>query len=67
MKANFCDIVKKRIQNSHFHKFDRIAPEGFILIPIETLERLRNFDNWKEWKSNPNILQIWGIEDTKKI
>jgi hypothetical protein len=27
------------------------------------LERLQNFDDWKEWKNNPKILEDWMKED----
>ena len=28
------------------------------------IDKLKDFDNWKEWKSNPEILEKWMIEDT---
>ena len=59
--------IKFKIKNSHYFKFGGIAPDGFILIPEITLKRFEDFDNWKEWKSNPDILETWMIEDTKNI
>lgn len=59
--------IKFKIKNSHYFKFGGIAPDGFILIPEITLKRFEDFDNWKEWKSNPDILKTWMIEDTKNI
>lgn len=56
--------IKFKIKNSHYFKFSGIAPDGFILIPEITLKRFEDFDNWKEWKSNPDILETWMIEDT---
>ena len=56
--------IKYKIKNSHYYKFGGIAPDGFTLIPNETLKRFEDFDNWKEWKSNPKILEKWMIEDT---
>jgi hypothetical protein len=56
--------IKFKIKNSHYFKFGGIAPDGFILIPEITLKRFEDFDNWKEWKSNPDILKTWMIEDT---
>ena len=56
--------IKFKIKNSHYFKFGGIAPDGFILIPEITLKRFEDFDNWKEWKSNPDILETWMIEDT---
>jgi hypothetical protein len=48
--------IKEKIENSHYHKFEGVAPEGFILIPEDVLEQLRDFDTWKEWKHNPELL-----------
>ena len=59
--------IKFKIKNSHYFKFGGTAPDGFILIPEITLKRVEDFDNWKEWKSNPGILETWMIEDTKNI
>ena len=48
--------IKEKIENSHYHKFEGVAPEGFILVPEDVLEQLRDFDTWKEWKHNPELL-----------
>ncbi|MDB4277689.1 hypothetical protein N9895_01465 [Gammaproteobacteria bacterium] len=37
-------IIKEKIKDSHYHKFSGIAPEGFVMIPEKTLERLKDFD-----------------------
>lgn len=58
--------IKQKIKDSHFHKFGGITPEGFIMIPEKTLERLKDFEFWKEWKYNENILIEKSIEDTKE-
>jgi hypothetical protein len=65
MSKNFCDIVKEKIKNSHYYKFDNIAPEGFILITEKSLERLKNFEDWKEWRNNPKILETWMKDELK--
>ena len=57
------DPIKYKIKNSHYYKFGGIAPDGFTLIPNETLKRLLDFDNWKEWKSDPSVLEKWMIDD----
>ena len=31
-------------------KFNGIAPEGFVLVHEDTLEDLKCFEVWKEWK-----------------
>ena len=61
------DSIKYKIKNSHYYKFGGIPPEGFSLIPTKTMERLMDFDNWKEWKNNPEVLEKWMIEDVEKI
>ena len=48
--------IKEKIENSHYYKFQGVAPEGFVLIPEEVLEQLRDFDTWKDWKNNPELL-----------
>lgn len=48
--------IKEKIKYSHYYKFQGIAPEGFLLIPEEALERLKDFDTWKEWKHDPEVL-----------
>ena len=65
MEKMFCEIIKERIRNSHFYKFGGIAPEGFVLITEKSFEKLRNFDDWKVWKNNPNIIEIWMKEELK--
>lgn len=57
--------IKKKIKNAHYYKFDGIAPDGFILLPKDTLERLKDFDFWKEWINNEKILIEKAIEDTR--
>jgi hypothetical protein len=63
----FCQMIKEKIKNSHYHKYDGIAPEGFILIPEQTLERLKDFDYWKEWKYDLTTFNKDVKEDTKNI
>mgnify|MGYP006350726175 FL=1 len=63
---NTTDEIKNKIKKAHDHKFGNVAPEGFVLIPKETLERLKDFEVWKEWKDNPKILEQYAIDDLKK-
>jgi hypothetical protein len=58
---NTIEEVKSKIENSHYQKFGIIIPEGFVMISKEKFERLKDFEVWKEWKHNPQIL-----EDTEK-
>jgi hypothetical protein len=61
----FCQMIQEKIQYSHLHKYDGIAPEGFVLLPELTLERLKDFETWKEWKNNPSMLKELISEDLK--
>jgi hypothetical protein len=59
--------IKEKIENSHYHKFEGIAPEGFVLIPEEALEQLKDFDTWKEWKHDPSVLVNIAKEISLKL
>ena len=65
-QKNITEEIKEKIKNAHYHKFASVAPDGFVLIPKETLERLKDFEVWKEWKHNPKILEQHAIDDLKK-
>jgi hypothetical protein len=54
-------IINSKILDSGYHKYDGIAPDGFILVPLEIIEKIKVFENWKEFIHNPN----W-IEDKSK-
>ncbi len=43
------DIIK---EEGPIRKFDGVAPEGFVLVHQDTLEELKDFEVWKEWKHN---------------
>ena len=49
--------------HKHTFKFEGTAPEGFLLVPEELFELLKDFDNWKEFKHNPD----WIYDNSKKI
>ena len=63
----FCQMIKEKVEHSHYHKYEGIAPEGFLLIPEQTLERLKDFDYWKEWKYDQSTFKKDMIEDTKNM
>lgn len=50
------DNINEKIKNSHYYKFTGVAPEGFVLIPIEVLEKLKNSDIWNRWKEDDEFL-----------
>lgn len=64
-KKELSPEIKEKIDKSHFLKFGGNAPEGFVMIPEKTLDRLKEFDFWKKWKYEPNTLIENAIEDTK--
>ena len=49
-------IIAEKIENSGFYKLLGVAPDGFKLIPIEVIEDLKEFENWKEFKHNEQWL-----------
>ena len=65
MSEKISDIIKEKIKNSHYHKFDNLAPDGFVLLTESALERLMDFEFWKEWKNNPNIIVDFMKEELK--
>ena len=53
----FCEMIKEKIEYAAYLKLHGIAPEGFTLVPIEVLEDLKDFDNWKEFKHDPEWIK----------
>lgn len=49
MRVNIKKILEER---GEVGKFDGVAPEGFILVYEDTLEKLKDFETWKMWKHN---------------
>lgn len=45
------DIKKLIDEKGLSTKFQGCAPEGFILVHEKTLEDLKDFDVWKDWKN----------------
>ena len=61
------DIKQILDEFGQIKKFDGVAPEGFILIHEKTLEQLKDFDIWKDWKNgliDINKLNKSNFEDT---
>jgi len=44
------DINKLLEERGPTGKLERNVPEGFILVHKDTLEDLKDFEVWKEWK-----------------
>ena len=45
------DVKKILEEEGVMRKYEGVAPEGFVLVHEKTLEQLRDFDTWKEWKN----------------
>jgi hypothetical protein len=59
--------IKEKIKNSHYYKFTGVAPEGFVLIPKEILEKLKTEEIWKTWVDNDDFLQKMIIDYCNKM
>lgn len=44
------DIKKLLKERGPSGKLDNNTPEGFVLVHEDTLEELKSFEVWKEWK-----------------
>lgn len=51
------DIKKIIEERGLTGKFDGVAPEGFVLVHENTLEELKTFEVWKNWKSDEISIQ----------
>jgi hypothetical protein len=49
VKIDIKKIIKER---GPVGKLNGVAPEEFVLIHEKTLEELKDFEIWKEWKHN---------------
>jgi hypothetical protein len=59
---NKIDVEKIIQEEGHIKKFEGIAPDGFVLVHEKTLENLKEFETWRDWKHN----EI-SIEELNKI
>jgi len=46
------DVKKILEEEGVMKKYEGVAPEGFVLVHEKTLEQLKDFDTWKEWKND---------------
>lgn len=53
-KINIQEILEKE---GEVRKFVGVSPEGFILVHEKTLEDLKDFDIWKDWKNGLKSIQ----------
>ena len=40
------------LSNQNYNKFQGTSPEGFVLVPYEMIQELKNFDTWVEFKNS---------------
>ena len=45
------DIKKILEEEGVMRKYEGVAPEGFVLVHEKTLEDLKNWFVWEEWKN----------------
>jgi hypothetical protein len=64
---NFQKMIDEKIKYSYYHKYDGIAPEGFCLISENVLDQLKDFDIWKQWKNNPELIKKLTIQELKNV
>ena len=61
------DLNKILEENGTTGKYVGVAPEGFILVHESSLEQLKDFDTWKDWKNgliSINELNKLNFKDT---
>jgi hypothetical protein len=56
---NIKEILEKE---GEIRKFVGVSPEGFVLVHEKTLEELKDFDVWKDWKNG-----LKSIEEMNKL
>jgi hypothetical protein len=58
-RINIKEILEKE---GEVRKFVGVSPEGFVLVHEKTLEDLKEFDIWKDWKNG-----LTTIEEMNKL
>jgi hypothetical protein len=56
---NIKEILEKE---GEVRKFVGVSPEGFVLVHEKTLEELKDFDVWRDWKNG-----LKSIEEMNKF
>lgn len=56
------DIKKLIKEEGIIRKYDGVVPEGFILVHEKSIEQLKDFDVWKDWKND-----IITLDELNKI
>jgi hypothetical protein len=58
-KINIKEILEKE---GEVRKFVGVSPDGFVLVHEKTLEELKDFDVWRDWKNG-----LKSIEEMNKL
>ena len=58
-KINIKEILERE---GEVRKFVGVSPEGFVLVHEKTLEDLKDFEIWKDWKNG-----LTSIEKMNKL
>lgn len=40
------------LSNQKYNKFQGTSPEGFVLVPYEMIQELKNFETWVDFKNS---------------
>jgi hypothetical protein len=56
---NIKEILER---DGEIRKFVGVSPEGFVLVHEKTLEELKDFDVWRDWKNG-----LKSIEEMNKL
>ena len=51
------DLKELLIKHGLEYRFSGCAPEGFVLVHEKTLDDLKDFDIWKQWKNDEITIQ----------
>lgn len=54
--------IKDKVKKSNYYKLIGNVPEGFVMVHKKVIEDLKNFDNWKNFKYNPNYIEEKNID-----
>jgi hypothetical protein len=61
-KINIEEILEKE---GEIRKFIGVSPDGFVLVHEKTLEDLKEFDTWKDWKNDVTSIKELNIKNFK--
>jgi hypothetical protein len=60
------DVSKLLYEGGGLHKYNGVAPEGFVLVHEKTLEDLKEYKTWWMWTQNEISINDLDKENFKK-